>query len=329
MSETRTPSAEPTDELNREAAAWFARMRGPDAEAARPAFEAWLAQGAGQRSAYNRAAEIFAMGKLLAEDALIPPRRSAKVRATALALCTLSVLAAGGWGVMRVMDSPAQPPQLLAGDAERKETFATIAGETRAIRLADGSLLVLGSDSRVGIEFDSADRRLRLLKGQARFEVAHESRPFVVLAGGGTVTARGTIFDVRLTKTGRVDVRLLEGKIDVTLPHRDGGTSPVRQLRVGEQITFVRTAAAPPAPAQPGPAAAAVRDYHGITVAALVAEANQGAARPIRLADPKLGENRVSGRFRIDDTSLLAERLAALFGSKVDLSEKREVVLTR
>lgn len=327
MSETRTPSAEPTDELNREAAAWFARMRGPDAEAARPAFEAWLAQGAGQRSAYNRAAEIFAMGKLLAEEAPIPSRRSAKVRATALALCTLGMLAAGGWGVMRVMDSPAQPPQLLAGDAERKETFATIAGETRAIRLAEGSLLVLGSDSRVGIEFDSADRRLRLLKGQARFEVAHESRPFVVLAGGGTVTARGTIFDVRLTKAGRVDVHLLEGKVDVELPHRGGITPLVRQLRRGEQITFAVQAAAPPAPALPAPAAA--RDYHGITVAALVAEANRGAARPIRLNDPLLGEKRISGRFRIDDTALLAERLAALLDSKVDFSEKREIVLMR
>ena len=55
------------DALAREAAHWFARMRAPDANASRAEFEAWLAQGPEHRVAYNDAAEIFALGKLLAE----------------------------------------------------------------------------------------------------------------------------------------------------------------------------------------------------------------------------------------------------------------------
>ena len=47
----------PQGQLFEEAAAWFARMRGPDAEASRDEFEAWLARGALHRSAYNRAAD--------------------------------------------------------------------------------------------------------------------------------------------------------------------------------------------------------------------------------------------------------------------------------
>ena len=67
MSEPETgPPAE--DQLLQEAAAWFARMRGPDAEASRDEFEAWLARGALHRRAYNRAAEIFAMGKVLGDN---------------------------------------------------------------------------------------------------------------------------------------------------------------------------------------------------------------------------------------------------------------------
>lgn len=330
MSEAQAPSAEPSDALNREGAQWFARMRGADAEADRAEFEAWLAQGAGQRSAYNRAAEIFAMGKLLAEEAPAPvpqqPPRRAKARAAALALCAAGALGAIVWIPMRAMDPPARPGAIAASD----ETLATLAGETRSIRLADGSTLALGSDSAVALRFDSTGRRLRLLKGHARFEVAHEPRPFTVLAGGGSVTARGTIFEVALTQTGRVDVRLLEGKVDVALPQRDRQAPVVRQLLSGERIVFeVPTPPAPASPAPPAPAAAPARDYQGVTVATLVAEANRSAARPIRLADPALGAERVSGRFRIDDTAVLAQRLAALFDGKAELGDKREIVLIR
>jgi transmembrane sensor len=331
MSDTQAQSAGPSDALNREGAQWFARMRGPEAETLRPQFEAWLAQNAGQRTAYNRAAEIFAMGKLLAEEAPAPapaPRRPAKARVTALAMCAFGAVAMGGWGMMQIMPRPGRAPQLVAANAGRTQTLATIAGETRAVRLADGSMLALGSDSAVAIELDSAGRRLRLLKGQARFEVAHERRPFVVLVGGGSVTARGTVFEVALMPAGRVDVRLLEGAIDVALPRRERKAPVVRQLRPGERIAFEVPAAAAPASHTPVAPAAVARDYQGITVAALVAEANRGAARPIRLADPALGAKRISGRFRIDDTALLAERLAVLFDGKVERGGA-EIVLTR
>jgi len=36
------------------------------------------------------------------------------------------------------------------------------------------------------------------------------------------------------------------------------------------------------------------------------------------LAGPAIGERRISGRFRIDDPEILAERLAALFDFTVD-----------
>ena len=45
-----------------EGAQWFARMRAPDAEKRRAEFETWLGATPAHRSAYNRAAEIFAMG---------------------------------------------------------------------------------------------------------------------------------------------------------------------------------------------------------------------------------------------------------------------------
>src|SRR5690242_17972648 len=57
-----------TGQLRQEAATWFARMRGPDADRYREAFDDWLARGALHRSAYNRIAETFSAGKTLKEE---------------------------------------------------------------------------------------------------------------------------------------------------------------------------------------------------------------------------------------------------------------------
>lgn len=65
MTDPRTPEDEARqDQLLEEASLWFARMRGPEADINRPAFNKWLARGAAHLGAYNRAAEIFSMGSL-------------------------------------------------------------------------------------------------------------------------------------------------------------------------------------------------------------------------------------------------------------------------
>ena len=67
----------------------------------------------------------------------------------------------------------------------------------------------------------AADERLVVLeKGQARFDVAHDtSRPFIVHAGGEQIVAVGTQFDVRWTQD-RLSVVLVQGQVAV-LPARD------------------------------------------------------------------------------------------------------------
>lgn len=159
------------------------------------------------------------------------------------------------------------------GPAERR-ILATTAGETRTVRLADGSTVRLDAATRLDAAFDAERRTIRLSQGQARFAVAHETRPFVVLAGGGSVTARGTMFDVAVAG-GRVDVRLLEGAVDVVLPARARQVRPtVRRLTPGEGLSFT------PAPAADIASAAGARDVEAVPVAALVAEANRSASRP-------------------------------------------------
>lgn len=332
--------------LIEEAAAWFARMRAPDAEGSRADFEAWLARGALHRAAYNRASEIFAMGKVLSDDHGGPgaaPQRKRKPNRRLSLLLTVASLAAIAATSLLFRPADIAGVGRLGNERGRREVAELTNGDSgpREVRLADGSLVELQRASRLDIAIDSAGRRLSLVSGGARFKVAHESRPFVVFAGGGSVTAHGTIFDVALLKDRRVSVRLIEGIVDVQLPRSPESSMKqptIHQLHRGESLSFVAGAdarergsaivsSASTAPADNSLADA--HDYDGIRVADLIADANSNASRPIRLSDPIVGEKRLSGRFSIDDTDLLAKRLAALFGLAVDLSDPAVIVLKR
>jgi transmembrane sensor len=323
------------DALAREAAAWFARMRGPDAAARQSAFDAWLARGPENRAAYNRASEVFALGKLLADDPPVaPPRRRVRWRAPLAAALSCALAAGIWWGG----DRQAGPrSNAVAAAAQARPLLVTEPGEERLARLSDGSTARLAGDSKLAIAFGRTQRLLLLERGSARFDVRHETRPFIVMAGGGSVTARGTMFDVDLTRTGQVEVRLIRGVIDVQLPHpRANRIAPVRRLVAGESIAFVVPRnVSPPAPQLPATQASAgpidanadARSFASVPVAMLVAEANRSTTRPIRLADGKIGAERVSGRVRIDDTEVLARRLSSLFGWSADTSNPKEIVL--
>lgn len=321
--------------LDSQAAHWFARMRGPDAEASRDAFEVWLAQGPEHRAAYNRAAEIFAMGKLLAEpDAHSQAAPHRRIVAAVLTTTAAAVLAVGGWAVWHPAEMSQDLQKTVAASSVDARSISTAVGETRVVRLADGSAVRLGSNTMLVVDFGSARRDLKLLRGAARFEVAHEQRPFVVWAGGGSVTARGTVFEVALMRSAKVDVRLVRGAIDVALPRRTPSSQPaVRKLIAGEGLSFdgVGSPELLPAAALDAPAprsTATARDFKATPVAELIALANRGAGRRIVLADPALGLQRVSGRLRVDDTGLLARRLAALFGWSVDMHGQQTIILS-
>lgn len=315
------PGAEsPIDDvLLREGAAWFARMRGPDAQASKADFEAWLGQGAAQRRAYNRAAEIFAMGKLLAGDpgemrtaGMVSRRRAVPV----LTIAVLLVLV-GSLLMLRPWHRPSLAAPDLAGvdrgSGKRRIFYAAGPSETRLARLDDGSTVRLAGGSRLASFFDRTERQLFLLQGVARFHVAHEVRPFVVYAGGGSVIARGTTFDVALTADRRVAVELLEGTVDVKLPRPGApGGSLVRRLRSGESLSFAVASGGVAAPGASDAIGDGALDYNGISLSELIARANRGGGLQIRLADPALGGLKVSGRFRTGDRALLAQRLAAL-----------------
>lgn len=126
----------------------------------------------------------------------------------------------------------AAPPVLLRFQADH----LTETAELRSLTLEDGSQVRLGPESALGVDFSSGERRVRLLKGEAFFDVVpNASRPFRVAAGDVVTTVLGTAFEVRLGAAG-VDVAVRHGHVRV-----DSGLPPVSDdLLAGDWVNVRR-----------------------------------------------------------------------------------------
>lgn len=206
--------------------------------------------------------------------------------------------------------------------------YRTVVGERAAMTLPDGSIVTLDTDSAVKVAYTGSERGVRLLRGQALFEVAkHKAIPFQVYVGGQRVTAVGTRFDVRLdgdSSDTTVRVALLEGVVRVTNVARKssrGGPAETVTMAAGELLHASRD----------GPMRVVVADttrlaswrsgvltFDDTPLGEAVTEMNRYASRPIVLADPKLADLRVSGVFKTGDPDHFADTVAEAFPVRVD-----------
>lgn len=315
-------------QLRQEAAAWFARMRGPEAEQHRGAFEAWLARGALHRTAYNRIAETFSAGKILKDEpqgarGIFKP---GTVR-TGMLGGILIVIALVVWGV-----ASDRSPSIRA-ETSGAIQYVSVIGQMRRVPLADGSVVTLDSDSLLSVRFDRTSRYLRLARGRARFQVSHDGRPFAVIAGNDRVVAHGTVFDVGYRDDGSIEVALLRGAIDVSRVEPEKGESARGRvtLRPGQRLVAAPHSALP-TPEAIGHEADWTRQlavFDRAPLSDVVAAANRYSIDKIDIPDPAVARLRVSGTFRIVDARRLCTRLAEVFGLTVDESTPGIIVLRR
>jgi transmembrane sensor len=142
------------------------------------------------------------------------------------------------------------PRSLGFGGGTSQAIYRTDIGGLKDVHLLDGSTVVLGARTQLAVAFSGQRRSVRVIQGQAWFKVAHDTRwPFVVTAGGGTITDIGTAFLVT-RDSDRVVVTVMEGAVEVSTRSvmrrsftPDEGLvlgpalAPVRITR-GEQVAF-------------------------------------------------------------------------------------------
>lgn len=310
------------DRLDVEAATWASRMRGPERERHREAFERWYSSSETRAAAFDDAAAAFEDAGVLRQGEIartrnLPARRS---RGAPMRYALGAVVAAAVAALIFLVSAYAPSPLPEADAALR---YAT-SGQARDVRLADGSRMTLGVHSLAIVTFNQDERRVTLQRGSVRFSVAHEHRRFRVIAGPAEVVARGTLFEVSLAG-GRARVALIEGSVDVSYPG-DRSRYPerlVRRLQPGEQMVVDADQRAgdarvpqPSARATPAPravAGAVMLQFDDTSLAEAVAEVNRHSRNRVRLAERSLGELRITGAFRPGDAHSFAQSVAAAF----------------
>lgn len=173
--------------------------------------------------------------------------------------------------------------------------YRTAQGETRDVTLADGSVVQMDSDTAIAVDYSGNHRDVKLLAGQAFFEVKPDkTKPFHVRADALKVTVTGTAFNVEL-RPGRVGVDVQHGSVrveDAADAHvLSSALTAGERLRYVDGIVQVKTFV----PSQ----AAAWRQGQLIAddqrVAELVQELAQYLPGKVLLRDDVLGDKRVTG----------------------------------
>lgn len=225
------------------AEAWLARRRaGPLSAAEQRAFDTWRDESPRNAAEYERLTRLWdSMESVRADPAVLAMREHARAEVASrsrrrlmqglMAAGVACMLAAGAI----VLHLERQERADVRG--ERVVEYRTRVGQKSTVKLADGSLLVLDTDSVLEAWSTARERRIRLLRGRAFFNVAKDtSRPFSVSAGGNTVTAVGTEFDVEL-KPAAMEVTLLSGRLRVSGAREGHGSAPaVMEMNAGHRL---------------------------------------------------------------------------------------------
>ncbi|MFC4312535.1 FecR family protein [Steroidobacter flavus] len=214
------------------------------------------------------------------------------------------------------------------------EDYVTPIGGVASIPLRDGSNVTLNTASKVRVAVSDGERRIRLDRGEAYFEVAKDpSRPFVVIAGNRRVVAVGTRFSV-LRDGDEIRVVVTEGKVrvestDAPLDFESSKGGPL--LLAGTIARASSTAVVVEASSLQR--AEEMLSWRGgylifdeTALADAVAEFNRYSARKVYIDDPAVAALRINGKFRATNADAFIRVLRDGFGIQASVSDDRVVL---
>lgn len=215
--------------------------------------------------------------------------------------------------------------------------------------LADGSVVELNRGASLEVRFTPTERRVRLVEGEAQFKVAkNPARPFTVTAGGVSVRAIGTAFNVRLGG-GDVEVLVTEGVVRVnppapapavsTAPAPTPAPAEAEPLLTAGQRTVVSLTPQTEAPAiLPVTADDLARllawqpqllDYTSAPLSRVVTDFNRLNHLQIVIADEALGRMPIVASFRSDNIDGFLRLLEITANVKAEHEGDNRIVLRR
>ncbi|HVQ70470.1 MAG TPA: FecR family protein [Bradyrhizobium sp.] len=315
-----------------EAASWLLRLREATGDPrVQDDFSAWLSRSSEHRAAWHRVREswhLLGEGKPVYEHVwrprslqtpstgvgkgsrFQPGNRSRATRRRWRWVATIS--AAGVAACLLVVTVPSL---LLRLEAD----YLTTTAQSRLLTLEDGTTVYLAADSAIKTDFSASRRQVRLLAGEAFFDVTRNpARPFVVDASGVKVEVTGTAFDVRLASSV-TQVELARGAVGVS-SNVAPRTSPA-VLAPGQMLAVDRKSGAMTksdiAPEDIGAWREGKLFVNDATIGAVVEQIQRYHVAWIAVPDVTLAQQTVTGLYDLRDPDRALRALVQPYGGKV------------
>ncbi len=300
-------SAELEDGALAEALDWLILLEDAD-EACQGRFEAWLHASADNRAAFHKARAIWQSPLLVEAARQLEQRPQPAARTPRRYLKPLAMAA----GLLLAVTAGLQADLLLRLRADH----LTQVGERQNLQLADGSRVLLNTDSAISSHIDAQQRVARLYRGEAYFDVAHDrNRPFEVQAGPVQVSVRGTAFAVRYlgdaaevsVQHGSVDLSSRQGSAHVSLGAGDSirvgpdGFGDLRHADLEQELAWVRGRLV----------------FENCPLSQVLVELRRYYPGWIFNADERLGQVKVTGNYRLDDPAGVVRSLARITSARL------------
>jgi transmembrane sensor len=307
---------------------WTRRHSGAWHERDEAELQAWLAETAQHREAYEKVARAWdAVGELrggvlseAAERYNRPVRTGERhsTRRLALAACIAVLVAVGTLPFWN---------RALRGwiRADAAVRLVTPKGGSKPFVLDDGTRVLLDGDSELIARIGHAGRRVVLVRGEAAFNVLHDaSRPFEVTAGAGRIQDLGTRFDIE-TRADSIRISVLEGEVAVLTKH--GRTA----LAAGQAGGYDEQGYLDPVSSldrSVGPWLEGPRHFDHERLGDVLDRVARHHAVTFTYQDQHLRDLRFSGTFKTDDVNLFLRTLAAALPIEARYKTQNQIEIT-
>lgn len=315
--------------IRKAAQEWFVALLETPSSARQAEFETWLQSDPAHYEAYRAVESTWHATelpgeRLAASEAaelavyLHAMENTKKRKKTFRGLSTLSVVLMGLLAGAIWLERPDLLNDLTAD-------YATARAERRIITMEDGSTIELDADSALSSEYAQNERRVKLLRGGAFFDIVPLTVPFIVETAEGEVRVLGTRFDVRLSDNG-ASVTLEHGRVAVSI--ENGAKAAI--LAPGQQVHFDATTIDPIKDVDVSDVLA-WRDgrlvFYRARLSDVVREIGRYRKGRIVIATGQLADERVTGSFMLADSDAALASLQASVGFHMNTFAGRLTIL--
>lgn len=314
--------------IDDEAVAWVARsLSGAFSKEEEASMASWLKADERHRNAFDAYMHIANCASAAADSAaelslekdleqFAEQRASRRNWFIGVPAIAASVAAAAVF-VFAVMDSP-----------DSYSTYATNRGETEEVSLSDGTVIALNTETEIQVQIDGRQRSVRLLKGEAHFDVARDpKRRFVVTSAIAETSVLGTRFNI-YQKPEETIVSVLSGVVDVDSMQSEDSTVT---LIAGQEVAIdkdqgwqsIRTF-------KPAAVTSWRRGlaYHENTpLSTVVADLNRYFDVELAIGDSALRDIPVTGGFDTTDQAVAIEALSIALSLRAERQGAASIVL--